>query len=199
MLDRQRQAVGAAEQRIDISDLPRRQQLLDVRGADLAAIGRAFGANTGLDAVWPAERGQHRRVAGASAAEPKVRPGTDGPRPHAAAQDTLDKLLRRQVADIVKIKQTDGLDAQRSQAAEPLLDREDVGPSLGGQPLTGKAEGKYGQRQAIFLCLPAGGSDNGGMAGMDAVKIAQRSGTASQLFKTADHFHCMSSAKAAFL
>ena len=41
--------------------------------------------------------------------------------------------------------------------------------------------------------------DNGGMAGMDAVKIAQRSGTASQLFKTADHFHCMSSAKAAFL
>ena len=128
------------------------------------------------DAQRLAEFPQPLDIAGRPCAEGKVITAEKFSRRKAVNKHLLHKILRRQAAERIKGCLLIFLDAQPRDAGVLLRQREDA-PALQGAAV-GQFKGKGGGSQALFCGTGRSRAQHGAVAAVDAVKVAERHGTA---------------------
>ena len=124
------------------------------------------------DTVWP----QPFDIAGRPRAEGKVIAAEKFPRTEAVDEHLLHEIFRRQTAEGIERRFLILLDAQGRNAGVLLRQREDA-PALQGAAV-GQLKGKGGGSQALFCGTSRSRAQHGTVTAVDAVKIAERHGTA---------------------
>ena len=128
------------------------------------------------DAQRLAELPQPFNIAGRPRAEGKVIAAEKFSRRKAVNKHLLHKILRRQAAEGIERRFLILLDAQGRDAGVLLRQREDA-PAL-QRTAGGQLKGKRGGSQAFFCGTGRSRAQHGAVAAVNAVKIAQRHGTA---------------------
>ena len=128
------------------------------------------------DAQRLAELPQPFNIAGRPRAEGKVIAAEKFSRRKAVNKHLLHKILRRQAAEGIERRFLILLDAQPRDAGVLLRQREDA-PALQGTA-GGQLKGKGGGSQALFCSAGRSRAQHGAVAAVNAVKIAERHGTA---------------------
>src|SRR5690554_1542615 len=174
--------VGAAEDGRGRGDVPRLDELARPAGGP-ASVHPDVLDDVDDEAVLPSQ-GRHRvLVTGVAAAEARVVPDDDGARPQSVPQVPGDELLGRQSGEVEGVVEDErGVDADLGEEGEPVGEtgeerRRRAGPvDLRGVRVEGEGDG--GDPEGAG---PVGrGREDGPVAAVDAVKVADGDDTAAQ-------------------